>query len=296
MPLKISTAVDTLQAALSRYESIVPAKLHDLDKLRFDTIPTAVASRVPPYLEKKELVQLVEWKLKHGKFRPNLLKFAESNPADLVKETTQDAFACLKETSGTKPGTQVEWTKVDAALKKATALKGIGPATASLVLSCADKNCIPFFSDELFRFVHWDGSGDGIKPAAKGNEWDRTIGYTMKEYKRLVERIGQLRAILAGNGADMAALDLEKAAWVMGKERMEIDGIASELTSSSSSVSTSTPKSSSKRARNAKDDGEDQLDTSKPKRGKANTAPKPATKPEAKSNIAKKAKSKTGTG
>ena len=51
---------------LARYQDAVPAKLHDLDKLRFESIPEKVAQRkegFDAFLEKEEVESLVEWKL-----------------------------------------------------------------------------------------------------------------------------------------------------------------------------------------------------------------------------------------
>lgn len=51
---------------LARYQDAVPAKLHDLDKLRFESIPEKVAQRKEEsnaFLEKEEVESLVEWKL-----------------------------------------------------------------------------------------------------------------------------------------------------------------------------------------------------------------------------------------
>lgn len=59
---------------LSRYSSKVPAKLRDLDKLRYEAIPATVAQRLATqhngdengegaYLQKEEVEKLVQWKL-----------------------------------------------------------------------------------------------------------------------------------------------------------------------------------------------------------------------------------------
>jgi hypothetical protein len=55
----------TFKDVLSRYTPAVPDKLHDLDALRYDTIPTAVAKREADdrHLTKDEVEKLVEWKL-----------------------------------------------------------------------------------------------------------------------------------------------------------------------------------------------------------------------------------------
>ena len=51
---------------LARYQDAVPTKLHDLDKLRFESIPEKVAQRkkeFDAFLVKEEVENLVEWKL-----------------------------------------------------------------------------------------------------------------------------------------------------------------------------------------------------------------------------------------
>lgn len=127
-------------AALHRYPSLVPAPLRDLDHARYTTIPAALASRRRDSpssfsLTAAELVTLVEWKLKHGTFRPTLLALVRQNSADSVETATATAFAELEE-------------DVPKALKTLTGLRGVGPATASLLLSCAEPAMVPFFRVE----------------------------------------------------------------------------------------------------------------------------------------------------
>ena len=89
-------------------------------------------------------------------------------------------------------------------------LKGIGPATASLLLSSYDPVKVPFFSDELFRYLHWE--------EAKNKGWDRKISYTAKEYKDLFSRVSDLRSRLERDSkTQVSVLDLEKAAYALGK-------------------------------------------------------------------------------
>lgn len=51
---------------LSRYNSVVPEKLHELDTARYQTIPFKIRSRkghALPSISKDHVEQLVEWKL-----------------------------------------------------------------------------------------------------------------------------------------------------------------------------------------------------------------------------------------
>lgn len=222
-----TAAVDHVKAALSRYESHVPDSLKSLDRLRFEHLPAVVAGREAPHLDKEELVRLVEWKLKHGKFRPNLLKLAESNSAADVAQTTRDAFIIVGSSN-----TDDQFGPVEKAMKVLVSMRGIGPATASLLLSYASPSSVPFFSDELFRFAHWHGQScvpGGVKPAKEGAEWDRPIRYTTKEYHSLFEEVRSLRLKLREAGLQLSTMELEKAAWVFGTERVDVRSWIEEL-------------------------------------------------------------------
>lgn len=96
------------------------------------------------------------------------------------------------------------------AISSIAKLRGVGPATASLFLSCYDPIKVPFFSDELFRYLEWSDT--------KGKGWDRKIGYTMKEYKTMFDKAQLLRNRLeTESGKTVKAIDLEKMAYVLGK-------------------------------------------------------------------------------
>jgi hypothetical protein len=134
---------------------------------------------------------------KHGTFRPKLLALVQSNSANDIQDTTKAAFKLLPDAIS--------------ALKVLVALKGIGPATASLLLSVAAPETVPFFSDELFRWCMWDESGS---PGG----WQRKIKYNAKEYEMLLEKVDALVKRLG-----VRAVDAEQVAWVLGKERVDID-------------------------------------------------------------------------
>ena len=100
------------------------------------------------------LGQLMRWKLMRGAFRPSLQKLVESN-ADATVEA-----CCAKACKGFEGAAGVA-----ASLKTLAELKGVGPATASLLLS-ASYAAVPFMSDEAYA------AATGAKPKS----------YSMKEY------------------------------------------------------------------------------------------------------------------
>jgi len=99
----------------------------------------------------------------------------------------------------------------------------VGPATASLLLSVLRPAEIPFFSDELFRWSVWD---DETGSAKDGMGWQRKIKYNVKEYEMMLDRVQELRTRLRrgfGQRDPLArAIDVERVAWVLGKEGVDV--------------------------------------------------------------------------
>jgi len=150
----------------------------------------------------------------HGTFRPSLRKLVESNTDETVEQCTRKAFKTYEKDND-------QWDKVVVTLAKE--LRGVGPATASLLLNTFDSEKVPFFSDELFRWVMFS--------EGKGNGWDRKIKYSAKEYQDLYRRVELLRERL-GKESDktITSVQVEMVAYVLGRrqiggaKRKEIDG------------------------------------------------------------------------
>ncbi|KAK4971880.1 hypothetical protein LTR66_011394 [Elasticomyces elasticus] len=191
---------DTL---LKDYASHVPTTLADLEVLRWATIPETIEQRTndgKAFLKKEEVLELVRWKLSHGTFRPTLMKLVASNSAEDIRSVTESGFT-------TYAASKEEHIKAITTLAK---LRGIGPATASLLLASLDPATVPFFSDELFRWLKLE---DG-----KGKGWDRKIAYTIKEYGELYQGVQRLKKrMLESHKRDVTAVDIEKVAYVLGK-------------------------------------------------------------------------------
>ncbi|KAJ4986452.1 DUF1479 domain protein [Stagonosporopsis vannaccii] len=200
--------IDVFKAISARYPNAAPSALGELDLQRYETVPAKLASMEgEKHLSKADVERLVEWKLKHGTFRPALMNLVKSNPADVIQSTTASAFSSLDSDKD-----------VLKALKLLTVLRGIGPATASLLLSVYHPDAVPFFSDELFRWSHWDGVGPVSKGPKAGQGWDRKINYSVKEYGGVLERVERLRSRLK-----IGATEAEKVAYVLGRERVDVD-------------------------------------------------------------------------
>lgn len=117
------------------------------------------------------------------------MKLVASNSESLVEETIKNAMEPYREKGD-----------VSAAVDALAKLKGIGPATASLLLAVQDPENVVFFADEAFYWICCDGKRDPIK-------------YNAKEYKDLIARSQSLAKRL-----DVKAVDVERVAYVLMNE------------------------------------------------------------------------------
>ncbi len=133
-----STSLADWSAALASYESVVArqnvAPLVDLDRWYRDELPDAIAARRSPHVTHTELVKLTEWKMARGVWRARNLALVRGNDPKGVVKTSSEALAMIPHP--TSPITAL------------AELAGVGPATASGVVSAARPDLYPFF-DEL---------------------------------------------------------------------------------------------------------------------------------------------------
>ncbi|KAK3300233.1 uncharacterized protein B0H64DRAFT_313784 [Chaetomium fimeti] len=161
--------------------------LAGLDQYRYGTALDTFGSGNPAMVTDLDHVKrLVEWKLRHGKFRPTLMKLVSSNEPGFVRDTIQKAVGHFRDKAD-----------VSGALNILTQLKGIGPATASLLLAVHDPKRVVFFADEAFYWLCCNGSKAPIK-------------YNQKEYTELNKRAQTLAKRLG-----VKAVDIERVAFVV---------------------------------------------------------------------------------
>lgn len=176
--------------------------LVELDNWRHHELPATLKSRKEPHLTKDELVQIMDWKLAKGKFRPTLPKLIKSNEPETVESVTKAGFKTFVEGIASIEASEYT-TTVKAALKKLCELRGVGPATASLMLSLLHEFsdvAPPFFSDEAFMYFVSEPSRPGTK-----------IKYNVKEY--VDEFIPKLIEVSAKSGLPM--VEVEKRGWAL---------------------------------------------------------------------------------
>ncbi|QSZ29591.1 hypothetical protein DSL72_004107 [Monilinia vaccinii-corymbosi] len=181
-------------ALLSKYskdakEGVTP--LPELDRFRYVEAPERFKHGSHTFTT-GDILKLVEWKLRHGAYRPGNLKKVATNPDDIVESATKDAFDHYK----------AHPNEIDIVINKLKdRLRGIGPAIASLILSVHDPEHVTFFSDEVFKWLVNDGEH---KPTPK---------YNVAEFQKVHAAAKALAARLRVN-----PLQIEKVAFVIIKE------------------------------------------------------------------------------
>lgn len=189
--------------------------LSDLDAWKNTTLPKKLKERHESdnglHLTKDELILLMDWKLAKGKFRPTLPKLIKSNTSDSVLEFSKDGYGIFMDYL--KLADAKDWslislvgykTALRASLKALCQLKGVGPATASLMLSLlmeVTEFAPPFFSDESFMYF----IRDPLRPL-------QPIKYTVKEY---VEELVPVLVNLCIEDKQSSPNILEKGAWAL---------------------------------------------------------------------------------
>ncbi|KAI0517194.1 hypothetical protein F5B22DRAFT_133136 [Xylaria bambusicola] len=166
------------------------SSLLTLDEYRYGEATDLFRSNKPKrQMALDDVKTLVDWKLRHGKFRPTLMKLVSSNEEEVVSKIIQEAMARY-------------WLddNVTKAMDAITKLKGIGPATASLLLSVHDPERVIFFSDEAFWWLCCNGQKSPIK-------------YNAKEYQQL-----NIAAEKLAKRLQVGATDIEKVAYVVMKD------------------------------------------------------------------------------
>ncbi|KNG88083.1 hypothetical protein ANOM_002903, partial [Aspergillus nomiae NRRL 13137] len=199
----------------------------ELDALRYEGLPGVAAEK--QCLEKEEVLKLVEWKLKHGVFRPTLLGMVKANQPKTVQKATSDAFTTTGEEEETDTASFPK-TSLDALVKP---LRGVGIATASLLLSVGTlrdpEHEAPFYSDDTYLWLCLEtfpgtvGQESGDTLGKKGGKFKRNgeinVKYDVAEYRALWTAVNELRARLNETGDSalgrVSCADVEKVAFVL---------------------------------------------------------------------------------
>lgn len=184
------------QNCLSLYTSAVAAvaagksksDLIDWDNFLWNYLTTSAQSREPSHIVLSELADVMKWKLARGKARP-LQKLVESNSEAAVKSASVKSLNLL---------CKGDW---EGAINSITALKAVGVATGTAILSPFAPQLVPFMADEVMEAV-----------SCKRD-------YTLKVYKEMREALVMKAEQLSSASAETSlkewtAEEVGKALWV----------------------------------------------------------------------------------
>ena len=111
------------------------------DRWLHEDFPNLVQERTPMHMTKTELFRVVDWKFQRGVRRHQLVKKYQDLTEEEIQHHSTEAFAYLLSPSK---------TRIEDAMKAISRLNGVGPATASAILSplC---NELPYMTDEVLE-------------------------------------------------------------------------------------------------------------------------------------------------
>lgn len=126
------------------------------DKWFRTKLPGIINGRSQPHITQPELSRIMRFKLARGSWRPRLQNFVDQADNEEVVSLSTIAFQDFD------PDDYEATLK--SSIKTLSTLRGVGPATASLILS-AYTDAIPFFADEAYKTVF---PGEKIKYDLRG--------------------------------------------------------------------------------------------------------------------------------
>ncbi|KAJ6006422.1 hypothetical protein N7451_004366 [Penicillium sp. IBT 35674x] len=208
-------------------------KFVKLDQWRYNDMPRIIAERKASNEEevnKEDLITVMEWKTTHGTPRPMLMGMIKSNQSNLVLECTSAAISALPTAH---PILDAENAFPKISMDALQPLRGVGVATASLVLSIATGRSeyaqqIPFYSDDMFLWLVVKDYPNPTKSSPKRKinskfmrpNGELNVRYTLNEYRELWDACAELRMRLNKEieGKDEGSVfqnDIEKVAYVL---------------------------------------------------------------------------------
>jgi len=179
-----STRAREWAVALDTHDKVINAQgvtsLPPHDLWYHGELPERIASRSPAYLLREELVRITEWKMARGVWRARNLGLVRGNASELVESTTRTAFALVPH-----PRTPIA---------RVAELAGVGPATASAVLSAYAPDTYPFFDESVASQVPELGA----------------VAFTLSYYARYAAALRERATALGGTWTPAR---VERALW-----------------------------------------------------------------------------------
>jgi hypothetical protein len=182
--------LDAWRRSLESYDDVIArqgvAKLPERDRWYREDLPADIAARRPRHVTLAELVKITEWKMARGVWRARNLFLVRGNEPAAVRGASTAALAQVPHPT--------------APIAKLAELAGVGPATASAVISAVEPASYPFF-DELVAAQ--------IPSLGK-------VAFTLGYYARYADALRE-RAVKLGSGWTPSMVERALWAFVGGK-------------------------------------------------------------------------------
>ncbi|XP_065898344.1 uncharacterized protein [Dysidea avara] len=165
--------LDNYDKAISTVQKSKKKKdLKQLDNWFQNELPKTLKEH--KYLKHEELVKLMTWKLSRGKFRPRLMELVSNNKPELVESVTRKGLETLP--------------NLEKSIKILTQLQGVGPATASAIVTAASPDIASFMADESYLAV---SPGKIAYTLPSYLDYNKQLSIKAAELNKTVQYIGQ---------------------------------------------------------------------------------------------------------
>jgi hypothetical protein len=170
-----------------------------------------------------------------------LIGMIKANQQNTITKATSEAFASLPVSNPiTKPEESFPKSSLDALT---VPLRGVGPATASLILSIATVvgepvRQVPFYSDDVYLWLVFGTCPvpreEDVEVKSKGVKanGELDVKYNLKEFRGLWDEVQRLR----GRLENVSTVDVEKVAYVL--RHIAVSGYYSDQPGASSQQTT----------------------------------------------------------
>eukprot|EP00594_Rhizosolenia_setigera_P003380 CAMPEP_0178942258 /NCGR_PEP_ID=MMETSP0789-20121207/1892_1 /TAXON_ID=3005 /ORGANISM="Rhizosolenia setigera, Strain CCMP 1694" /LENGTH=292 /DNA_ID=CAMNT_0020621643 /DNA_START=15 /DNA_END=893 /DNA_ORIENTATION=- len=163
----------------SQYDEMIlekgGTKLKELDNY-CNNLSNKLSLKQQQNITKENLLKIIEWKFTKGKPRNALWGRLRSNTDQAVKEASQESFSKVIAVNND----DVEDCVISNAIESMCVLNGVGPATASAILSLYSSKNFAFMDDEVIESVLYN----------------KKRAYTLKIYLEMNEKCMQIADVL----------------------------------------------------------------------------------------------------
>lgn len=194
--------------SLKQYDTLLQAhEVNELDKIDAwyrGELPTLLASRKPPSVTKDEFLEILRWKMKRGDWREyNRIRIVNTD-ARTIKKAAQDGLTAARDLDPDVPTASKDYK---APIQLICTLDGVGPATASAVLTPLRPDLYPFFDEWIGKQI------EGLGKVAF------TPGYYWKYADALRNKAKELNE-MCGEGWN--AQEVGQALWVASGGKIKV--------------------------------------------------------------------------